>query len=290
VSTRVKQTVELLSSAQRIALVLPAGLSPETFALVQELAGLLPKVTFYPVVMRGNLQGALDMGVLPNCLPGYRSIVPESAACFGQAWNAKIPEGRGMNAEEMLSGIEHGNLSALYIMGDDPLGSDPRLAPVFGRLEFLVVQDIFMTETAKLADVVLPAASFLERSGTITTIERRLRHLAAAVEPLPDARPDWQILQAIASRMGVPLDYASEAAVMKEIRTLVPLYEDLSMNGCWDQDRSPVSGTTADLWFSSSLSEPRERDCSAGGLFCSGMLTSRSEELERIRRATIRAI
>ena len=289
VSTRIRQTVELLASAQNTALVLPARLSPEMFALVQELASMLPKVSYYPVVLRGNIQGALDMGVLPNCLPGYRSIVPEAAASFSQAWNAKLPEGRGMNAAKMLSGVEHGNLSALYVMGDDPLGSDPRLAAAFSRLEFLVVQDIFMTETAKLADVVLPAASFLERSGTMTTIERRLKHLAAVIEPLQESKPDWQILQAVAERMGVPLNYASDAAILKEIRTLVPLYKDLPLNGCWGQDRSPVSGTTADLWFSSSLPGPRERGGNADRLFCSGMMTSRSEELERIRRAMIPA-
>ncbi len=284
VSTRIKQTVELLSSAKSTALVLPAGLSPETFALVQVLAGLLPKVTYYPVVMRGNIQGALDMGVLPNRLPGYQAICAHSLALFDEVWNAKLPESRGMDAAEMMSGIEHGKLSALYIMGDDPLGSEPRLAPIFSRLEFLVVQDIFMTETAKIANVVLPATSFLEKSGTMTTIERRLRHLSAAVQPWPDSRPDWQIIQAIAERMGVPLNYNSDLAIMKEIRNIVPLYTSLPVDGCWGHDQSPVCGT-ADLWFSSPLPEQREPAAEARHLFTSGMMTSRSGELARILRA-----
>lgn len=282
VSTRLRRAVELLSSSRSAAVILPAGVSADSFTLIQELAGLLRRVTYYPVVMRGNIQGALDMGMLPNFFPGYRSISPQSAAFLSETWNAQPPAVCGMNAAQMMTGVEEGKISALYIMGDDPVGSDDRFAALLGRLEFLVVHDIFLTETAKLANVVLPAASFLEKSGTITTIERGLRQLTPAVEQLPDSKPDWQIIQEVARKMGSEMHYGSERDILKEIRMAVPLYAQLTPGARWSPDQSPLRDSVADLSLSSSSPGQREAAVRSSLLFSSGMMTRRSEELKRI--------
>lgn len=287
VSTRVRQAVELLSSARSTALVLPARFSPDTFGLIRELAALLNEVTYYPLVMRGNIQGALDMGLLPDYLPGYQAVNGPSASLFGEKWNVALPDTRGMNAPEMVRGIEDGGIAALYLMGDDPVGSDPRLAAVFRCVEFLVVQDIFLTDTAKLANVVLPAASFMERSGTITTIERKLRQLSPAMDPVAEARPDWEIIQALAQRMGAFMNFASASDIMKEIRAVVPMYKNLVPGACWPREQSPLNGVLADLSLSSFAQSPLETGVAGRRLFSSGMMTTRSKELESIARIKI---
>lgn len=284
VSTRTRQAVDLLSTAKSVAVVLPARLSAGTFGRVQELAGLLENVAYYPLVMRGNVQGALDMGVMPDYFPGYRKVGPDMAAAFGSVWNAVLPETPGMNAVDMMRGTSEGKLAALYIMGDDPVGSDPELAATLQRLEFLVVQDIFLTETAKLANVVLPAASFTEKSGTITTIERRLRRITGAERPLMESKADWEIIQELARQIGAPMNYSSAAAIMKEIKAIVPMYRDLAIGACWPAEQSPLRGTIADLSLSSDMIMTREVITSGRQLFSSGMMTTRSKELTDIAR------
>jgi predicted molibdopterin-dependent oxidoreductase YjgC len=289
VSVRIKQAVELLSSARSAAIVLPAHLSADAFGPIQELAALLTQVTYYPLVMRGNIQGALDLGVLPDYFPGYQAVNPPSASSLGEIWNMTLPGARGMNAPEMLSGIEDGGIAALYIMGDDPVGSDPTLAAAFWRLEFLVVQDIFLTDTAKIANVVLPAASFMEKPGTITTIERKLRQLSPAIDPLAESRPDWEIIQALAQRMGARMNFASAADIMKEIRAVVPMYKNLVPGACWPREQSPLNGVLADLSLSSAAHPSRDTNTAGRVPFSSGMMTTRSKELESIIRMKIAA-
>ena len=288
VNIRIKQAVELLASAGSVAVILPSRLAPDTFSLVQELAGLLKQVAYYPLVMRGNIQGALDMGVLPDYFPGYQAVTPEAAALFAKRWNAALPKARGLNALEMLAGIEHGKLSALYIMGDDPVGSDPDFKADLGRLEFLVVQDIFLTETAKIARVVLPAASFLEKSGTFTNLERRLRRIAEAEEPLGEAKADWAIIQALAQRMGADMNYTSVGEIMKEIKSTVPLYKNLAVGACWPREQSSLYGTIADLSLSPDSMATghtvmtREVITAGRLLFSSGGMISRSKQISAI--------
>jgi predicted molibdopterin-dependent oxidoreductase YjgC len=281
-SNAIRQATDLLSSAEQVAIVLPARFSPDSFTLIQEFSDLVKGVTYYPLVKRGNIQGALDMGVLPHCFPGYQTIDPASAASFGNTWHADLPETPGKSAPEMLNGIERGTIAALYIMGDDPVGSDPGSAALLRQLEFLVVQDIFLTDTAKIAHVVLPAASFLEKSGTITTIERRLRQIVRTEGPRAGSRPDWEIIRALAQRMGAPLDYTSSADIMKEIRIAAPMYGDLVPGACWPRERSPLSGVLADLSLSSCPSNTEEVITAGRLLFSSGMMTTRSKELASI--------
>ena len=264
VSDRTKRVIEMLLPAKSVALVLPERCSAETFAAIRDLSGLLRSAAFYPVLMRGNLQGAMDLGVMPDYRPGYRSV-----------------DAAGLNAVGMLRS-EGSSISALYIMGDDPVGSDPNLALPLKALEFLVVQDIFLTETAKLAQVVLPAAAFTEKSGTITSLERRLRRIAKVSEPVGESREDWQILQALAQRWGNEWNYAKADDILQEIRTTVPLYTGLAVDSRWQREQSPLAGTIADLSLRSPDVMPEEVITAGRLLFSSGTMTTRSRELANI--------
>ncbi len=265
-----KQAGDILKNAKSVAVIVPATLTETGFKQVKELAGQLKSVTFYPLVRRSNFQGALDMGVIAGFGPGYRKT-----------------EKAGMNAIEMLNGIKTGKVSSLYIMGDDPAGSDPSLKDTLEKLEFLVVQDIFMSDTAKLAHVVLPAASSAEKSGTFTNLERRLQQLNKTENPVGEARADWEILQEIANKMGASVHYASASDILKEIRAQVPLYADLAVGSCWPADRSPLNGTDTDLSLSSDSVMKQDVLTGERLVFSSGMTTKRSKELGTIRHIKI---
>lgn len=264
-SEGIAEAVSLLMKARSISIVLPAELSPVVLDRAQYLARLLGQTTFVPLVRRGNLQGALDMGVLPDYYPGYRKIEP--------------PETQGMNALEMLRAAAAGRLGALYIMGDDPIGNSPEISGMLKSLDLLVVQDLFLTETAKLADVVLPAASFVEKSGTVTNLERRLRSLAQAEEPLGESKPDWMIIQDLARTMGVSMQYASAADIMSEIRRVVPAYRDLAVGACWPRELSTALNEATSLSLAEDSVLKRELIFADRLLFSSGTLISRSREI-----------
>ncbi len=281
----IDRAVALLCSGNSIAIVMPAELTTREHSLLRELSRLLSNVVFIPVVMRGNLQGALDMGVMPDYYPGYQKTSADNAAIFSSAWNAVVPHAPGMDAVEMLNSIETGALSALYIMGDDPVGSNPGLAPLLRSLELLIVQDIFLTETAKLADVVLPAASFFEKSGTLTNLERKLQRINRAELPFMESKPDWQIIQMLARSMDSPMNYASAGDIMKEIRSLIPLYRDLATGACWQRELSPLHGTNEDLSLSSGALAHQEVITSGRLLFSSGTMMTRSKEIATIPQA-----
>jgi NADH-quinone oxidoreductase subunit G len=266
------QAVALLKKAKSVAIIVPANLSDKALAGLRELGGGLKQVTWYPLVRRSNFQGSLDMGVISGYLPGYRKA-----------------EKPGLNAVEMLNAVKTGKLASLYIMGDDPAGSDAGLKEVLEKLEFLVVQDIFMTETAKLAHVVLPAASSSEKSGTFTNVERRLQQLNKAEEPFGESRPDWEIVQDIANRMGGSMTYGSSRDILKEIRSVVPIYADLAPGACWAREKSPLAGTAEDLSLASDTIMKHEVITAERLLFSSGTSITRSHEVNTIRHYKIEA-
>jgi formate dehydrogenase alpha subunit len=181
-----------------------------------------------PLRGQNNVQGACDMGGLPDVYPGYQRITDEAArARFVQAWGEVPPAKVGLTVTEMVDAAGDG-IRSLYIMAENSLLSDPdsnHVRAAFERLDFLVVQDIFMTETARLADVVLPGASFAEKDGTFTNTERRVQRVRRAVEPPGEARADWQILCDLASRFTPHSSrLTSPADIMTEIATLTPIY------------------------------------------------------------------
>jgi formate dehydrogenase alpha subunit len=284
---RVMQAAAVLKEANSVAVIIPGRTTDKEHAQIKELLPLLKGVTTYPIVRRSNLQGALDMGVLPNYYPGYQKVDNDSTGRFSSAWNAILPEARGMNALEMLGGIKTGKIAAMFIMGDDPVGSDKALKEVLNKLEFLVVQDIFLTETAKLADVVLPASSLAEKTGTFTNLERRLQEMNRAEEPHGESRPDWDILHTLAKKMGSSMHYASPADILREIRATVTLYADLEAGKIWPRERSPLAGADADLSLSSDTVMKNDVITSDRLLFSSGTMISRSKEISTLCRTKV---
>jgi len=180
-----------------------------------------------------NVQGACDLGALPNVYSGYQSVADENIRKkFEDAWHTALPPKPGLTVVEMMQEAEKGNLKALYIMGENPMVSDPDIGHVkkgLENLDFLVVQDIFMSETAALADIVLPAASYAERDGTMTSTDRRVQLLTQAIEPAGDSKPDWQIICELAKKMGSrEFEYSSASDIMDEMAHLTPLYGGIS--------------------------------------------------------------
>jgi hypothetical protein len=237
------QAVSLLESASSVALIIPSMLSPDEERGIRELTIRLKNVTYYPLVVGANLQGGLDMGMVPHYYPGHQKVGPRARAKFGKAWNAILPDTAGMNAVEMLRAIEPGEIAALYIMGDDPAKDDPATAALLRQLDFLVVQDVLLTETAGIANVVLPAAGFFEKTGTVTNLERRLRLLTKTEECAGASMPDWKIIRTLASKMGSDMRYSSAVEIMMEIKSIVPMYRDLAIDACWSPERQPAANS-----------------------------------------------
>ena len=179
-----------------------------------------------------NAQGACDMGSLPDFLPGYQGIDDAQARkSFEERWGVRLPTNAGLTALEMIEQAEAGKIKGMFIMGENPVLSFPCPSLVrnaLASLEFLVVADMFLTETAKLATVVLPAASFAEKEGTFTNFEGRVQRVRKAIEPIGGSLPDWEIILQLAARMGYTMPYSSPQQVMDEIEELVPLYQRLA--------------------------------------------------------------
>ena len=178
---------------------------------------------------RNNAQGACDMGATPDLLPGYCSIADDDSRLrFEERWGTQLPSGPGLSAIETMAEAAGGRVKGMYIVGENPVASFPDPAVVehaLTALDFLLVQDIFLTETAALATVVLPAASFAEKEGTFTNFEGRVQTVRKALPPRGDSRPDWQIMLTLAAAMGSPLPFETVDDIEREIVELVPFYE-----------------------------------------------------------------
>jgi predicted molibdopterin-dependent oxidoreductase YjgC len=186
-----------------------------------------------PLRGQNNVQGGGDMGALPDRLPGFQHVEDdERRARFERAWGVTIPPKRGLHQSGMLEAMEAGDLRCLYVLGENPLQSDAdahKVERLLRGLDFVVVQDILMTATAELADVVLPgAASWAESDGTVTNSERRVQLCRKALEPPGEARDDSMILQDIANRMGARWHYTSSEQIWDEVRSLSPLHAGMS--------------------------------------------------------------
>jgi formate dehydrogenase alpha subunit len=195
------------------------------------LTGNVGKASSGVNALRGqnNVQGACDMGALPDVYPGYQRVDdPKIRQKFEKAWNRSLPARPGMTLTEIFQAATQKKIRALYLVGENPMLSDPDILHVTAalrNLEFLVVQDIFLTETAQLAHVVLPSATFAEKDGTFTNTERRVQRVRQAIESVADARPDGWIVCQIARRMnGSGFDFDHPRQVMDEIANLTPIY------------------------------------------------------------------
>ncbi|WHY60209.1 formate dehydrogenase subunit alpha [Cytobacillus firmus] len=187
-----------------------------------------PAAGAYPLRGHNNVQGAGDFGSSPDNLPGYQKVSdPDVRRKFENAWGVKLPEKAGLNNHEMVEGVHEGQLKAMYLKGEDMGLVDSNINYVqaaFEKLDFFVVQDIFLSRTAEFADVVLPASPSLEKEGTFTNTERRIQRLYKAFEPLGDSKPDWQIITEVANRLGAGWTYTHPSEVMAEAAKLMPLY------------------------------------------------------------------
>ncbi len=249
-ASQIREIAELFGKAETASLFYAMGITQHTTGVdnvrstanLQMLCGNIGKDGGGVNPLRGqsNVQGACDMGGLPNVFSGYQQVADEKAnAKFSAAWQRELPKKPGLTVTEMLNAAEQGTLKALYIMGENPMISDPDIHHAQKSLEtldFLVVQDIFLTETALLADVVLPAASYAEKDGTITNTERRVQRMRKALKSPGQAKEDWVIIQEIANAMGCDWNYQSAHEIMEEIRQLTPSYagitwERLGANG-----------------------------------------------------------
>ncbi|WP_408960602.1 formate dehydrogenase subunit alpha [Natrinema sp. 74] len=212
-----------------------------------------PGAGLSPFRGQNNVQGGGgDMGTLPGSLPGYQDPTDDEVTQkFEDAWGERPPEEPGLKVPEMLSEAHDGNLRGMYVVGENPALSEPDIQhaeEALEKLEFLVVQDIFMTETATHADVILPAATSPEKHGTFTNTERRIQRVRPTAEPPGEARQDWQITQALAERLGYDWDYDHPCEIMDEISDLTPIYGGVTYERlesgdehglqwpCWDED------------------------------------------------------
>jgi len=192
-----------------------------------------------PLRGQNNVQGAGDAGCVPDALPGYQRYTPEVLQKFNDIWQSDLPQAEGLRATDMVeSMLSSDGVRCMYIVGENPLLTEPNLAharEAIGKLDFLVVQDIFMHETAELADVVLPAASFAEKEGTFTNSERRVQRVRQVIPPIGLARADWEIVQDVARRTArqlgltsIGFEHGSAASVFDELASLTPIMAGLS--------------------------------------------------------------
>jgi formate dehydrogenase major subunit len=233
-----KTVAHMIAKAERVCILWAMGVTQHVMGsdASTAISNLLlvtgnymrPGTGAYPLRGHNNVQGASDHGAVPNLLPGYQKPdEPEVRARFEEKWKVKLPVTRGLNNHEMIEAIHQGKLKAMYVVGEEISLVDSNSNHVeecLAELEFFVVQDIFFSNTCRFADVVLPASPSLEKEGTFTSTERRIQRLNPVFEPLGDSRPDWQIIQDIANRLGANWQYQHPSEIYKEIASLTPLF------------------------------------------------------------------
>jgi len=247
------QAARIYGQAEKASIVYAMGITQHTTGTdnVLSLANLAmltgnvgrPSTGVNPLRGQNNVQGACDLGGLPNVYSGYQRVSDEAAhQKFLKAWGSAPSLQPGLTVVEMTHAAHRGELKAMFIMAENPMLSDPHITHVeeaLRNLEFLVVQDIFLSETAQLAHVVLPGVSFAEKDGTYTATDRRIQRIRKAIEPLGEARADWQIIAELAGRIMKKMekppqgdwagwDYKDPGEIMEEIAALTPIYGGVS--------------------------------------------------------------
>ena len=247
---KIREAARLYAKADKAAIVYSMGITQHTTGVdnvastanLAMLTGNLGKesVGVNPLRGQNNVQGACDIGALPNVFSGYQKVDSDDLRKkFEEAWGVMLPSKPGLTIVEMINAASD-SIKAIYIMGENPMVSDPDINHVkeqLEKLDFLVCQDIFLSETAELADVVLPAAAYAEKDGTYTSTERRVQRIRKAVDPPGEARADWEIIVDLAKHMGYnEMNYTSPKEIMDEIAKLTPIY------GGIHYDRIEVTG------------------------------------------------
>jgi formate dehydrogenase alpha subunit len=234
----------MFAKAERAMIVYSMGITQHTHGVdnVKSCANLVmltgnvgkPGTGVNPLRGQNNVQGACDMGALPNVYSGYQAVTnPEIRKKFEKAWNVEnLPGEVGYTVTTAIDAAVDGKLRALYIMGENPMMSDPdqnHVRKALEKIDFIVVQDIFPTPTTEYADVILPAGSYAEKDGTFTSTERRVQRVRKAIEPIGQSRADWEILCDVAKRAGYDgMQYGSVSEIMDEIAKVTPIYGGIS--------------------------------------------------------------
>jgi len=240
----IRRAARLYAAADRASIVYSMGITQHTtgtdnvlaLANLAMLTGNVGRASTGVNPLRGqnNVQGACDLGALPNVYPGYQKVDdPDAQRKFQDAWGTELPAEPGLTVVEIINAAADGDVRALYVMGENPMLSDPDISHVkeaLENLDFLCVQDLFLSETAQLADVVLPATSFAEKDGTYTNTERAVQRVRKAVAAPGEARPDWKILCDLADRLGYDMPYADPSEIMDEIASLTPIYGGIAFD------------------------------------------------------------
>jgi formate dehydrogenase alpha subunit len=238
------QAARLYAKSKKAMIVYSMGITQHTTGVdnvksLANLAMLTAHVGFAstgvnPLRGQNNVQGACDVGALPNVFSGYQKVADEAARVkFEKIWKVKnLPPKPGLTVTEIFNKALEGKLKGLYIMGENPVISDPdstHVRKALKKLEFLAVNEIFLSDTTQYADVILPAASFAEKDGTFTNTERRVERIRRAIKPVGQARTDWEILCEIATRCGYKeMEYDHPSQIMDEIAELTPIYGGIS--------------------------------------------------------------
>mgnify|MGYP006282423035 FL=1 len=240
---QIEKAALMYGRANKAMIMYAMGITQQTAATenVQAVANLAlatgnigrPGTGVNPLRGQNNVQGACDMGALPTFLTDYKQVLDSGESSrFAQAWGMQLPSTPGLTLVEMMQAASSGQLKAMYIMGENPLISDPDVNHVrkaVQSLDFLVVQDIFLTETAEMADVVLPGTSYAEKEGTVTSTDRRIQMIRPALQPVGESRPDWRIIMELARAMGVKgFDFGSPREIMQEIAQVTQSYQGIS--------------------------------------------------------------
>ncbi len=232
------EAAKLLAAAKRLVILVGNGVlrhpgGEGTTTNLLDLLILLGKLNqpgcgLGPLAEENNDQGAVEMGAVPEFLPGPAPLNDQAAKDrITSVWREELPRTPGISLTEMLAAADTGTLKALFVVGENPVGTLPaaaRAKEALGKLELLVCQELFLTETAAMAHVVLPACSYIEKDGTFTNSEGHVQAVRQAINPIGDSRPDWEMLSAISVLMGSPLEYGDAREILKEIRSVIPGY------------------------------------------------------------------
>ena len=261
---KIQSVAQKLSEADSIVFLLGRDIlinsqkAEGVFSALNNLNLILRKGSINLLWERNNSCGAQDMGVLPDRLPGLLPLTDsEARKKFEALWKRELPEKPGLDFRGMLEAVNKGDIKGMYVIGSDPVREFPDgnyILSSLKKLDFLVVQDIFLTETAKLADVVLPGCSFAEKDGTFTNCERRVQKLKKGFEPIGDSKEDWRIICELASYLGTEFDYHSAKDITSEIAEAISYY-----SGC-NFDQIDAKGNKLDLSFEKEESEFKRID------------------------------
>ena len=259
-SRQLRDAALLYGSSDRASIFFSMGITQHTSGVdnVMSIANLAlltgnigrPGTGVNPLRGQNNVQGACDVGALPDFLPGYKSLTdPVAVDRVREVWGEDPPQKTGLTLTEMVN-LSGDKVKGIFVMGENPMLSDPDLNHVeeqLKKLDFLVVSELFMSETAMLADVVLPACSYAEKDGTFTATDRRVQRVRKAIDPIIDTRPDWWILQELGLRLGYMKRYSSASEIMDEIAKVAPIYGGISYRRLESEDlRWPCRDVTSE--------------------------------------------